>query len=192
MTVTSNDIANQALQMIGGNAPSVSGQAPTWDNSPAGLALQKLYGPCIATVLRQFGYDFARAVVALSLSGNAAPLGYSYEYNYPTVRGYRAPQVLQVLPQSPDPNNPLPVEWTVGNTLVNNAQVVVIWTNIQNAGAAYCNSPAESTWDPLFREATVRLLASELANALPGRPDTAQALQEGAVAFQQISEGRDS
>lgn len=186
MAVTSNDVANQAIQLIGDNQPPVSGHAPTFDNSTAGVALQKLYAPAVATVARQWGWDFARHTATLAFSGNAAPPGWLYEYLYPgTV------EVWQLLPATmADPNNPLPVNWSVGNTLVSGVQTKVLFSNLQNAVAVYNNNPTESTWDPLFREAVVRLLASELAMAIAGRPDTAQALVETGAAFETIGEGR--
>ena len=36
MTFTSNDVANQALALIGDNLPPVQGFAPTFDSSAAG------------------------------------------------------------------------------------------------------------------------------------------------------------
>jgi hypothetical protein len=188
MTVSSNDIANESLQLIGNNMPPVVGQAPNFDNSSAGVALQKLYTPCVQTVARQWGWDFARNTVALTLTGNSpADPSWLYEYAYPT----SGVEVWQLIPATlPDPNNPLPVNWSVGNTQVAGAQTKVIWTNLQNAKANYNNAPTEGTWDPLFREAVVRLLASELAMATMGRPDTAQALLESGAAFESIGEGR--
>jgi hypothetical protein len=188
MTVTSNDVANQAIQDIGNNMPQVNGQAPTFDNSPAGVALQRFYAPTVATVGRQFGWDFARNTATLSLSGNPAPAGWLYEYLYPS----NGIEVWQLMPTPPfaDANNPLPVNWNVGNTLVASVQTKVIWSNLANAQVTYNNNPSESTWDPLFREAVVRLLASVLGMAIAGRPDSAAAYLESGAAFENIGEGR--
>lgn len=187
MTTTSNDIANEALQLIGDNAPSVSGQNPTWDGSTAGVALSKLYSAVVATVARQWGWDLARAIVALTLSGNAPPSGWAYEYLYP-VNGV---EVWQLMSRTlSDPNNPLPVNWSVGNNQVSGTQTKVIWSNLATAYATYNNNPSENTWDPLFREAVVRLLSSELSMALFGRPDSAQAYLESGAAFESIGETR--
>lgn len=189
MTVTSNDIANQALQLIGDNTPPVSGNSPTWDGSPAGIALSKLYAPCVAAIARQFGWDFGRNTVTLALSGNTAPFPYTYEYLYPG----NGVQIWQISPGAlTDKNNPLPIQWATGNALVSSVQTKVIWTNQASAQAVYNNNPSEATWDTLFREAVVRLLASELAGALPARPDTAQSLLESATAFETAGEARDS
>lgn len=185
--VTSTDVANQAIFLIGDNQPAVTGVAPTFDNSAAGQALQKLYAPAVATVARQWGWDLARATVALSPTGNAPPIGWTQEYLYPP----NGIELWQLIPQTiADPNNPLPVNWNVGNAVVSGSQVKVIWTNLANAQATYNNNPNENTWDPLFREAVVRLLASELAMAIAGRPDTAEALLQSGSAFETIGEAR--
>lgn len=187
MATTSNDITNQALQLTGDNAPPVVGNAPAFDNSPYGVALQKLYASCVATVARQWGWDLARAVVALTLTGNVAPAGYAYEYAYPP----NGIEVWQLMPQTlTDTNNPLPVNWNVGNAVVGGTQVKVIWTNQINAYATYNNNPNEGTWDPLFRESVVRLLASELAMAVKAKPDTSQAMLESGAAFESLGEAR--
>jgi len=186
---TSNDIANQAIQLIGDNQPAVTGFAPSFDSSAAGQALQKLYAPCVATVMRQFGYDRARAQIALALTGNAAPYPFAFEYAYPA----GCVQIWQLMPPSlPDINNPLPQNWSVGNNVVAGVQQPVIWANLASATAWFNNNPAESTWDSLMREAIVRLLASELSLALEGKPDLSQSFLEQGGAFQGLSETRDS
>lgn len=186
MVATSNDVANQALQLVGDNMPPVAGFAPTFDNSTAGIALQRIYEPAVQTVGRQFGWDFARHAVALTPTGNTPPPGWAYEYIYPgTV------EVWQIEPPTQaDPNNPLPVNWNVGNTLVSGVQTKVVVCNVANAVAVYNNNPAEATWDPLFREAVVRLVASELAMAIAGRPDTEASFLQSGAAFESIGEGR--
>lgn len=187
MAVTSNQIVNQAIQLIGNNQTPVTGNAPNFDTSTAGKAAAFLYGPCIQTVARQFGWDFARNSVALTVTGNTAPFPWTQEYSYPT----NGVEVWQLMPASlADPNNPLPVRWSVGNTLVSAVQTKVIWSNLAAARAAYNNNPTESTWDPLFREAVVRLLASEMAMATAGRPETSQNLLESGAAMESLGETR--
>jgi hypothetical protein len=187
MSTTSNSVANQALQMIGDNIPAVVGNAPGFDSSTAGQALAQLYSPVVNTIARQFGWDFARTNVALSLSGNPAPVGWGFEYLYPG----NGVEVWQLMPAViADPNNPLPQNWTVGNIVVSGTQTKVIWSNLQGALAIYNNAPQESTWDAEFQEAVVRLLASELSMALFGRPDSAQEYLNSGAAFEQIGESR--
>jgi hypothetical protein len=183
---TSNDIANQAIVYMGDNQPPVSGNAPNFDTSTAGLALAKFYTPVVQTVGRKFGWDFARNQVVLVPSGNPAPVPWTYEYLYPGIV-----EVWQLLPPViADPNNPLPQRWSVGNSQVNDVQTKVIWSNLQNALANYNNAPTEATWDPLFREAVVRLLSSVLAVAIAGKPDTAQQYIESFGVFEGVGEAR--
>jgi hypothetical protein len=185
---TSNDIANQALQLIGDNMPIVTGEDPTWDSSPAGVALQKLYSACVQAVGRQFQWDMARNTVQLVLTGNVAPFPWSFEYAYPP----NGIEVWQLLPnQIPDINNPLPYDWQIANGIVAGAQGRVVWSNLANAFCTYNNNPNENTWDSLFRETVVRLLSSELAMAVAGKPDIQQSNIEASMAFEKIGEGRE-
>lgn len=189
MPVTSNDIVNQALQLIGDNQPLVVGNAPTFDASPAGKAAALLYVPTVQTVGRQFEWDFARSTIALTLSGNAAPYPWTVEYLYPT----NGIEVWQLIPPVvADANNPMPSTWEVANAVVGSLQRKVIQTNLAGALCVYNNSPTEATWDPIFRETVVRLLASGMAMAIAGRPDTAQAMLETAGAFSTLAQTRDS
>jgi len=189
MPVTSTDIANQAILYMGGNQPPVTGLAPTFDNSTAGKALQVLYAPCVATVQRQFGWDASRRLVTLALSGNPGNVLWPYEYLYPA----NGIQIWQLVPSViTDPNNPLPTTYSVGNTLVGGVQTKVIWSSLQNAMANYNNNPTEAVWDAAFREAVVRLLASELAMAIAGKPDASQGYLQSGGAFEKIAEERDS
>jgi hypothetical protein len=184
---TSTIIANNAIQLIGDNQAPVTGSAPNFDSSDAGKALQQIYAPTVATVMRQFGWDFARNTQPLVATGNAAPFPWEYEWLYPA----NALEVLQVAPTAlVDPNNPLPVNWSVGNDVVGGTQVKVIFTNLSPALVVYNNGPQESTWDSLFAEAVVRLLASKLAMAISGKPDTAAAELQSGGAFEQIAEQR--
>lgn len=179
----SASVVNEAVMMIGGNQPLVTGAAPTFDNSTTGSAASQLYVPTVATVGRQFGWDFSRNTVTLVPTGNAAPFPWSHEYSYPTM----GVQVLQLMPTSiSDPNNPLPVEWNVANNIVSSVQTKVIQTNLSPAQALFTNQPVETTWDPLFRETVVRLLSSAMAMAIGGRPDTAREMLDSAGQFSNI------
>jgi len=180
-------IANQAIQLIGDNQPAVTGGAPNFDSSAAGVALAQIYAPTVATVMRQFGWDLARNTQALVLTGNAAPFPWDYEFTYPA----NCIEVLQVAPASvSDPNDPLPVNWSIGNDVVSGTQSKVIFANIAAGNLIYNNGPQESTWDPLFTEAVVRLLASKLAMAIAGKPDTSTSLLQSAGQFEQAAESR--
>ena len=184
---TATDIVNQAIYLIGNDQPSVTGVFPTFDSSNAGKAASILYALTVRAVARQFGWDFGRNVVALTPSGNVPPFGFSQEYVYPG----NGVEIWQLLPQViTDQNNPILVDWVVGNTLVSSVQTKVIWTNQANALAAYHNNPTENTWDPLFQQAVVRLLASAMAMALKGKPDVAAGMLESGSAFESLGESR--
>lgn len=188
-TLTSNDIVNRAIALISDDQAPVQGQYPNFDSTPAGQACNQLYNGVIQTLLRKGDPDFARATVALGLTGNAAPVGWAFEYTYPA----NGIQIRQLLPTAiVDPNDPLPINWVVGNATVAGTPTKVIWTNQQTAKVTYTAQPPEGLWDSLFVEEAVRLLASELAMALAGRPDTAQNTFESAMGFGQIAQGRDS
>ena len=181
-------IVNQSLQMMGDNAPQVTGVAPTFDTSTAGKAAAQLYAPCVAFVARQFEWDFARKNITLTLTANTPPLGWTYEYQYPT----NGIEVWQLLPATlTDPYNPLPSNWAVGNAVVSATLMRVIWTNVVNARAIYNNNPAPGAWDAGFREAVVRLLASEFAIALGGRPETSAVLLQSATGASSMAQSRD-
>jgi hypothetical protein len=187
MPVTETDIVNQALQLIGDNIEPVGGTAPNFDSSAAGEAAQKLYAPAVATVARMFEWDMARNTVALTASG-VAPFPWAVQYLYPT----NGIEVWQIMPATlTDVNNPLPVNWVPANAIVGATQRKVIHTNLVGAVAVYNNNPGPDVWDAGFREAVVRLLASEFAMAVAGRPETAQNLLESFNAFINAAKGRD-
>lgn len=185
--MAARDVVNEALQYIGDNMPPVTGNPPTFDSSAAGVAAAQFYNPVVQTVGRQFGWDFARNTFTLAPSGNTPPDPWTYEYLYPAA----AVQVWQLKGATEtDPNNPLPVNWNVANTLVANVQTKVIQTNLQNALAVLNNNPSDTVWDPGFREAVVRLLASVLSMAIAGKPDMAQSYLESGGSFESIAEIR--
>jgi len=191
MPVTPADVVNQALQMSGNNQPAVTGQPPLFDSTPAGVAAAKLYAPCVAFVARQYEWDMARQQIVLAASGRTPPPGWSYEYLYPT----NGVEIWQILPTAVgDPNNPLPTNWVVANALIGSpaSQVKVIWTNVGGAQAIYNNNPGPDVWDPGFRESVARLLASEFAIALAGRPETSSALLQSAGGVVEIAKTRDA
>lgn len=192
MTVSPSDIVNRAVQLIGGydnNAP-ITGDPPTFDDSVIGLAAGAVYDAVVQTVGRQHGWDFSRAVVALEETDNTAPLPWAFEYLYPT-NGVEVRQLIPAADSDEDPNNPRPINWTVGNASVDDVVKKVIWSNEADAQAYFSNQPAPTLWDALFAEAVVRLLASEIALAVPGKPETARDTLTQSAQFEQLGEGRD-
>lgn len=186
--VTSNTVVNRAIQLYGDDQAPVKGQAPTFDNSAAGVAAAALYAGVVQTVGRKFGWDFSRNTVQLALTGNTPPPQWDFEYVYPT----NGVEIRQLMPAAiADKNDPLPIRWTVGNDIVNNVATKVIFSNLANALATYSNQPPEALWDAGFTEAVVRLLASEMAMAIAGRPDTSQNLLTSGQMFEGELESRD-
>lgn len=184
----SNKVANMAIQLVGDNQPAVTGFAPTFDSSPAGVALSFLYTETVQAVQRRFEWDASRRIVALVASGNSGPfLGYPYEFLYPS----NGIEIWNLTTASADTNDPLPTNWTVGNTLVSGVQTKVIWTDVASALAVYNNQPTESTWDAGFTESVIRELASKLAMALAGRPETEQSFLQSGEAAIGVAQGRD-
>lgn len=185
----STDVVNQALLLIGGDMPPVTGAAPNFDSSTAGKAAASLYAPCVATIARQNNWDFTRKTALLTTTGNTPPSNWAFEYAYPAGS-------IQVWALHPtvisDPNNPLPLNWTVATAVVGGVPVRVIHSNDANVQAVFNSNPPETAWDSLFREAVVRLLASEMAMAIAGKPDVAMSLVEGANAFSNIGGEKDS
>jgi len=186
-TLTSLQVANNAIELMGDNQALVTGGAPNFDNSAAGVVLAQIYGPTVATVMRQYGWDLGRNTQPLVATGNPAPFPWEFEYQYPA----NAIQILQLSPTTlADPNDPLPVNWSIGNDVVSGTQVKVIFSNLSSGLVIYNNGPKESTWDALFTEAVVRLLASKLAMAISGKPDTMDALLQSGGSFEQLAETR--
>lgn len=188
---TSTSVANEAILLIGNNQPLVTGVAPTFDGSTAGIALSQIYVPTVQELQRQFTWDASRRTVGLIPSGNAGPypFGYTGEYIYPA----NGIEVWEIQPQVPvDLNDPLPSQWTVGNTLVSGTQTKVIWTSQTAPYATYNNSPSEATWDVGFLEAVVRAIAAKLAVAIAGKPDTAQYMAQSSMQAAAINKTRDA
>jgi len=78
-------VVNEPLALMGNSSPEVTGKAPTFDNSPVGIAARNLYTPCVAAVARSFEYGFPRSQQALMATGNTSPvaMGFPDEYIYP-------------------------------------------------------------------------------------------------------------
>ena len=82
---TDVDVVNEALVLVGYDGAPVTGSAPNFDTSIAGKIAARIYVTPVQAVARQNEWDFARQVSALTLSGNAAPFPWSYEYLYPAL-----------------------------------------------------------------------------------------------------------
>lgn len=169
--------------------PKVTGQWPNFGGSPAAETLNILYGACKATVQRQWGWDASRNLVTLIATGNVGPFPppFAFEFGYPS-NGIQVWQLVQSV--EVDPNDPQPYNYLVGNTTVSGVQKKVIWAEFAAMAAIYNNNPTEDVMDPMFLEAFRRLLASELAIALAGKPDTSTVLLNSASSFETLGESR--
>jgi hypothetical protein len=175
MASTSQDVANEALSLIGYDGFPISGPAPNFDGSAPGQIAQRTYPYAVAAVGRLNAWSFPRTSAALVVTGNVAPFPWSYEYGFPA----NCIDVWQLSPTSlVDPNTPLPITWARGISIVSAVQVSVLWSNLSPARAIFNGNPLESTWDPLFRETVVRYLAAEFAVAGLGKPDLMAAYVE--------------
>jgi hypothetical protein len=187
--MTAADIVNRALQEIAAQA-TVTGTNPTFDGSAAGNAAGILYDGVVQTILRSQDWEFARReAVTLATDGNVAPPPWAAEYVYPA----DCMRLLQVMPATLVPNDPQPVVWSVAEVTVSGQPAKAILTNQANARATYMSSaPTENQWDSIFTEAVVRMLASELAMALGGRPDFSEKMLQISGGLVQSGGGRDS
>lgn len=168
---TSQDVANEALTLIGYDGFPISAPAPSFDSSTPGQIAQATYPYAVAAVGRLNAWSFPRTFVDLVVTGNVAPFPWTFEYGFPT----GCIDVWQLVPDSlVDSFNPAPIAWVRGVAVISSVQSSVIWTNLLNADAIINSNPPEAVWDPLFRETVVRYLAAEFAIAGLGKPDLAQ------------------
>lgn len=115
--LTAAAVVNQAIQLVGGfnNDGPVTGSPPSFVGGAAAEAANVIYDECVKLAGRKFGWDFSRNIAALTDTGNTPPLGWVYEYIYPT----SGIQVRQVLPADAqiDGLDPRPYRWGVGSAI---------------------------------------------------------------------------
>lgn len=188
--LTALQVVNRALAEIARGNPLGSGTVSSnFDGSANGIAAATLYNGAVQTLLSQQDFEFARRVNPLVLSGNNAPLGWTYEYIYPS----DCMTLRQVAPQAFSVNDPQATRWDVGTAVVAAAQTTVIWTNALAAGAVYTTfSVTEADFDSIFTEQLVRYLGSMLAMPVAGRPDFAKFQLETAGRLGAANKDRDS
>ena len=184
--MTSNDIVNQALQMCGDNIPPVSGER-TFDDSTAGKALQKLYTPYVHRPSPSNSAGTLRATTSARAEreSSASRLDLRISLSFDGGRGAASATRDHRRSKRSVAHQLVGRQFTRFHRSDQGHLV-----NQQNALAVVNNAPTEATWDPLFREAVARLLASELADALAGKPDTAERFLQSAAAFESLGEGR--
>jgi hypothetical protein len=166
-TLTALQVVNRALTEIAQGPALASGTPSTgFDGTPTGVYAGILYPGAVQMLLRQQDPEFARRVVALTLSGQTAPQPWSYEYVYPT----NCVRIRQVSPPTWDEFDPQPVYWEEGFNATSSQ--VVIWANEATALLTYTtNAVTEGDFDDGFTEVLVRYLGSQLSMPVAGRPD---------------------
>jgi hypothetical protein len=192
---TSTDIVNRSLQQIAAQA-TVTGFNPTFDGSAAGNAAGILYTPVVKTLLRSQDWEFARREwIGTTVPPSLPPIiqPWQFIYLYPA----DCERLLQVFPAAPSAFDPQPVRWSVAEIVVTaglgTAPAKAILTNQAAAALTYTsNSILEDQWDSIFAESVVRLLASELAMALGGRPDFSEKMLATAGQLASSGAGKDS
>ncbi len=202
---TSADLVNRSIMLIGDNQPLITGSGnypnPTFDSSPAGVAASQLYVDAVNTMAREHGYDAFRAQgVPLVLVSAPPPYPWSFAYQYPS----DCIELLQIIPGSVlpvpgnlapvwtlDNNDPRPTRWNVANLMISpGVKAKVILSNDAGALATYLNMPNENLWDAGFTHVVVRFLASELAMAIAGRPETSQGQLAATGQFSGVAQSR--
>jgi hypothetical protein len=161
------DVVNASLAQIG----SKLRVGNLYDGSlPAKKALD-IYGQTRDELLRQGEWDFAKVISQATLSGNAAPPPWLYEFSYPA-SGLRIRDIFSA-GYLTSRNNPLPVLWTVGSAIGK-----VIWANVSPAIVVYTNQVTNPIlWEADFAEALIAALGKRLSASLAS-PDMAKMATE--------------
>src|ERR1700722_1357422 len=202
---TSVDVANQALQLIAARA-TLTGTLPTFDGSPLGIQTGILYTQVRDTLLREQDFEFSRLTTALAggvgMALEASPINqllltsggqyifsvieqtfltavfpWPYAYYYPS----DCVRIRSVVPPTWCIYDPQPVRWSEMEQWVSGSPTRVIMCNVYNAHITYSsNAISENQWDAGFLQTFIRMLASELAMGVGGRPDLAAKLLQQA------------
>ena len=178
---TNIEITNQALAEIGSRSQITS----MTDGSQEALYANLIYNPLRDFLLREGDYDWSLQSVAIGPSGTAQ-LPWNYQYGYPGV----ALRIRQLVPLVYDPLDPRPVSWNVVASSPTGPRVIV--SKEAMSQVIYTASVIEDDWDPIFREAFVRLLGSVLALAIESNLPFSQSRLVEAIDFAGIANLRDA
>lgn len=177
--MTSNiDITNRALATIGTRSQITS----MVDGSQEALYANIIYNDLRDFMLREGDYDFA--LVDIAPTPQAIPaVPWTFRYSYPT----DCIRIRQLITSNFVALDPLPVEWNI----LSIANVRFIVTTQAIANILYTYPAPEDSWDAIFTESFVRLLASGLAFALENRIEASREKLQEALAFANIANMRD-
>lgn len=156
---TVEQVANQALERIG--YPEYIGNI--FEGTKQARVCLGEYQQVRSSLLRMSNWGFAKQIKAAVLSGNPAPAPWTVEYAYPTL----CIRVLSLFNSTytGNPNNPLPVLWTIGNSSTSGNEV--IWCNEVGATVVFTGDVANpAQWEPLFTEQVIEQLARRIAPLL--------------------------
>lgn len=202
MPVTPSNIANIALAQMGAqNLPIAIKPA---DSTQEAIVADLLYDQVIFAILRQNNWDFARKSLTLTLLKTATgapwstaqpPPPWEYEYAYPAdcvqLRAVAPQPTTTGTPGGGDPNDPAPILFAVAMDDSSMTELKTILSNQASAIGIYTANVTDPTlWESSFTEAVIRMLSSELAYALAGRPDTSKAQLQVAGGFEQMGTQR--
>lgn len=163
---TQLETVNQALAEIGSRSQLTALDTTT----PEGRYALLLYAPLRDFLLREGDYDFALKSPTITAIGSAStPWVYAYTLPSDCIR------IRQLIPQVYDPLNPLPVEWNLDNGVIVTKMAVSI--------IVYTYAATETSWDTMFHEAFVRMLASSLSFALQNRMEVSKEMLNEAIQF---------
>lgn len=168
------DVVNLALGRIGykrriGNL---------YDGSAAATAALNIYAQTRDAVLRESDWGFAERIATATTTAHAAPIGWAYEYAYPS----DCLRLKAVIPSgygTGNNQNPLPTLFRVGNDNALSPAEKVIWSNTASATLVYTAQVTDmTTWEPLFVEALAAALGRRLAPVLANLETTKAAAED--------------
>lgn len=135
------------------------------EGTPGAIVAQDIYGQTRDFLLTIKDYDFSRASVAATPVAGVVPSPWLFMYAYPDnavrVRDIMTPTYLANL------NDPLPINFSRGTTMLNGAVVQVILTNDAADTLVFTEQVTDpALWQEGFTESLIDALASRLAPVL--------------------------
>jgi hypothetical protein len=170
--------AKEALAQIGTRSKITS----LSDGSAEAQYVNLLYEPIRDFLLTEGDWDFALAAENL-VATTTPPFPWTYRYAYPV----GALRIRQLIPTVRVVNDPRPVEWNV--MVFGDDRVIVANQSMDHA--LVITQAVEETWNPIFQQSFVRMLASALAFALENRIEASKLKLDEALGFAGLGRARD-
>ncbi len=163
-------VVNEALDRIG--FPEYIGNI--YEGTKQARIALDLYGQVRSSLLRGGDWQFAEVIASAVLSGQSAPFPWTVEYTYPATC-LKLRNLFNATYQT-DPNNPLPIHWTIANNP--NIPGKVIWTGAASATLVYTQDVTDpGQWEPLFADLVIGELGKRMALQLM-RPNGIEVLAD--------------